>query len=221
MTAEDAVSDEKRAAFTRVRETVGVSATAGQARVLAELPGDGFLAEGEAEPLAAVDLRLLGERMEGPGKIGAAADRITEIFRRHPAALQVVFCDAWAGEWSAHAELARQLAARGVSAVAARTRDDTGPGPGFASLLRSCLTEQASVLVTGTPPAASPLPGRVTAVHHLDPPQSPARLLGRESFISETGRGASMVQVIRYVTEGTSDRAWWESVTTGRARQRR
>ena len=116
---------------------------------------------------AALDLRLLGLPMPDPGKIDAAADRITDLWRAHrddtyPApggldapvrgSLQLVFCDIGtpSDDWNVYDELRDQLVAHGMPREAVRFVHDAKSDRDKGELFAACRAGTVAVLIGST-----------------------------------------------------------------------
>jgi hypothetical protein len=171
---------------------------------------------------AALDLRLEGRPMTGPGKISTAARRVAAIWQDRPDALQLAFCDCagitglWTpfdpdnpgSSWDAHQELSRELVSLGVPRAVIRVVQGRHDWWGLNDeLAAEILNSQVRIVITDTWNALpAPLPG-LGAVHHLDPPANPGGLDLREGAIQ-----LADVQVIRYITTDCPDSTEWQAL---------
>jgi hypothetical protein len=180
---------------------------------------------------AALDLRLLGLPMTEPGKIDAAADRITDLWRAHrddtyPApggldapvrgSLQLVFCDIGtpSDDWNVYGELRGQLVARGMPREAVRFVHDAKSDRDKGELFAACRAGTVAVLIGSTEKmgVGTNVQFRAIALHHLDCPWRPADVAQREGRILRQGNHNSEVQILRYVTERSFDGYMWQTV---------
>ncbi len=116
---------------------------------------------------AALDLRLIGQPMTVPGKIGAAASRIAAIWEAHRddtcsgagghgtqvrGSLQLVFCDLGTpGDgWNVYDELRSQLAARGLPRGAIRFVHEARTDRDKGELFAACRAGSVAVLIGST-----------------------------------------------------------------------
>ena len=180
---------------------------------------------------AALDLRMLGQPMDLPGKIGAAAGRIAGIYharkddaypgpdgREAPlrGSLQLVFSDIGTpgDDWNVYDELRDQLAERGVPRETVRfiheAKSDRDKGEMFAA----CRAGGIAVLVGSTEKmgVGTNVQLRAVALHHLDCPWRPADVAQREGRILRQGNANTEVQIFRYVTERSFDGYMWQTV---------
>jgi hypothetical protein len=180
---------------------------------------------------AALDLRLLGQHMDVPGKIGAAADRIAALWRQHRddaypgrgggespvrGSLQLVFSDIGTpgDDWNVYDELRDQLAARGMPREMIRFVHDARSDRDKGELFAACRAGSVAVLIGSTEKmgVGTNVQLRATALHHLDCPWRPADVAQREGRILRQGNHNPEVQIIRYVTERSFDGYMWQTV---------
>jgi N12 class adenine-specific DNA methylase len=180
---------------------------------------------------AALDLRLIGQPMDVPGKIDAAADRIAIIWKSHrdrgyPAAsgqdsaiagsLQLVFCDLGTpGDgWNVYSELRDQLTARGLPRAAIRFVHEARTDRDKGELFAACRAGRVAVLIGSTEKmgVGTNVQARAVALHHLDCPWRPADVAQREGRILRQGNLNAEVQILRYVTEQSFDGFMWQTV---------
>jgi N12 class adenine-specific DNA methylase/SAM-dependent methyltransferase len=182
---------------------------------------------------AALDLRLVGEEPDAAGgKISAAARRIAAIYHAHrdtayrertgqpsprAGALQLVFCDVStpaAAGWNAYDELRDQLALRGVPADQVRYIQQARTDEAKANLLGAARDGQVAVLIgsTETLGVGTNVQTRAIALHHLDAPWRPADIEQRDGRILRQGNQNPVVEIIRYVTEGSFDTYMWQTL---------
>ena len=180
---------------------------------------------------AALDLRLIGQPMTVPGKIGAAASRIAAIWAAHRddtyqaaadhgapvrGSLQLVFCDLGTpGDgWNVYGELRSQLAARGLPRAAIRFVHEARTDRDKGELFAACRAGSVAVLIGSTEKmgVGTNVQARAVALHHLDCPWRPADVAQREGRILRQGNLNDEVHVIRYVTEHSFDGYMWQTV---------
>jgi hypothetical protein len=184
---------------------------------------------------AALDLRLLGLPQTTPGKIAAAADRITAIWAAHDddeyfdpdgipypgrGSLQLVFCDLGTPGpgWNVYDELRGQLVVRGLPPEKIRFIHEAKTDRDKARLFAACRTGAVAVLVGSTEKmgVGTNVQDRAIALHHLDAPWRPADVAQREGRILRQGNlnrdlGRD-VEIIRYVTERSFDGYMWQTL---------
>ena len=180
---------------------------------------------------AALDLRLIGEPMTIPGKVEAAAARITAIWEAHRhdiyttadgqdspvrGSLQIVFCDLGTpGDgWNVYAELRDQLTARGLPREGIRFVHEAKTDRDKGELFAACRAGSVAVLVGSTEKmgVGTNVQARAIALHHLDCPWRPADVAQREGRILRQGNQNAEVQILRYVTERSFDGYMWQTV---------
>lgn len=182
---------------------------------------------------AALDLRLVGEQPDPDGgKLAAAADRITAIFRSsaglryldeagephpRPGGVQLVFCDASTPSgngWNAYGELRALLTERGVPAESVRFIHEAGTDEAKAKLFAACRDGRVAVLVGSTDKMGigTNVQARAIALHHLDCPWRPADIEQRDGRIVRQGNQNAEVSILRYATEGSFDIYMWQTV---------
>lgn len=227
-------------------EDIVVPATQAQSRYLAGLrqagrkyraglaagPAAGMLGILDRERLAALDLRLAGQPMDGPGKISEAAARITSAAGHRPRGLQVVFCELGLyysvraplppgvpSSWDIRSELAGELETHGMpgdSVYSARIYDLQKPGA-TEDLTAKCREGTIKVVLASTSSISfiRPVLDRVAAVHHLDVPFSTDD--ARHRVTACTGKDGAVPPQFRYFTSGSTDAAGWQAIGEGRS----
>jgi len=181
--------------------------------------------------MAALDMRLLGQPMDVPGKIGAAAGKIAAIWQAHRddvypgpdgqphpvrGSLQIVFCDLGTprDRWNVYDELRAQLVARGLPRQAVRFIHEAATDQAKGELFAACRAGNVAVLVgtTAKMGVGTNVQARAVALHHLDAPWRPADVAQREGRILRQGNLNAEVQIIRYVTERSFDGYMWQTL---------
>lgn len=190
---------------------------------------------GEARA-ASLDLRLIGEQQNTPGKIDAAAERIAAIWRdtrdnvylvnpdddrpvEHPTrgALQIVFCDQGTPgpeKWNVYDALADALVDRGMPREKIRYVHEADTDTKKASLFAACRSGDVAVLIGSTARmgVGTNVQTRAIALHHLDCPWRPADVTQREGRILRQGNQNPEVSIYRYVVAGSFDAFSWQTV---------
>ena len=180
---------------------------------------------------AALDLRLVGLSQTVPGKIAAAADRISAIWDAHRddqyrapdgtaypvrGSLQLVFCDLGTPcpDWNAYDELRDQLAALGMPRDAIRFVHEAKNDTDLARLFAACRSGHVAVLVGSTEKmgVGTNVQDRAVALHHLDAPWRPADVEQREGRILRQGNLNGEVQIIRYLAASSFDGYMWQTL---------
>jgi N12 class adenine-specific DNA methylase len=180
---------------------------------------------------AALDLRLLGQSMDVPGKIGVAADRIAVLWHAHRddaylgpggqespvrGSLQLVFCDIGTpGEdWNVYEALRDELTARDLPRQTVRFVHDAKSDRDKGELFAACRAGSVAVLIGSTEKmgVGTNVQLRAIALHHLDCPWRPADVAQREGRILRQGNANPEIQILRYVTERSFDGYMWQTV---------
>jgi N12 class adenine-specific DNA methylase len=172
---------------------------------------------------AALDLRLMRpEAMDDPqSKVNLAVENIHRIWEntRENRSTQLVFCDLSTpqGEgFSVYRDMEEKLVKRGVP------RDEIAFIHNFDSdnaklaLFRSVRAGKLRVLFGSTAKMGSGtnVQERLIALHHLDAPWRPADVEQRDGRILRQGNKNPVVQIYRYVTEGSFDAYSWQTLET-------
>jgi N12 class adenine-specific DNA methylase len=184
---------------------------------------------------AALDLRLTGQPMTVPGKVGAAAGQIFALWQEHrddtyPAAdgtqspvrgsLQLVFCDIGtpSDDWNVYEELRDQLTALGMPRASIRFIHEAKTDRDKGELFATCRAGHVAVLIGSTEKmgVGTNVQDRAIALHHLDCPWRPADVAQREGRLLRQGNHnrnlGRDVRIIRYVTERSFDAYKWQTV---------
>jgi hypothetical protein len=155
---------------------------------------------------AALDLRMLGQPMDVPGKIGAAATRIAGIYharkddaypgpdgRDAPArgSFQPAFSDIGTpgDDWNVYEELRDQLTALGVPRDMVRFIHEAKSDRDKGELFATCRAGAVAVLIGSTEKmgVGTNVQFRAVALHHLDCPWRPADVAQREGRLLRQG----------------------------------
>lgn len=171
---------------------------------------------------AALDLRLVGERVDGrlPSKISSCAAEILRLYKEteQTRAAQLVFCDTSTPkkEFNCYDELFKALRAGGIpeeeiafvhDATTERRRD---------ALFAAVQKGRVRVLIGSTFKLGMGVnvQERLIAVHHLDVPWRPADMVQREGRILRQGNTNPLVHIFRYITVGSFDAYSWQLLET-------
>lgn len=174
----------------------------------------------------AVDPRLVGVP-EDSSKVAAVAERVARLHAEHrgarfagsevPGVLQLVFCDQGtprADGLQTYGRLRRAIVAHGVPAERVRwVHEATTPAERVA-LFGACRAGEVSVLLgsTDTLGTGANVQTRLRAIHHADAPWRPSDIEQREGRALRPGNLNPVVDVIRYVTQGTFDGYMWQTL---------
>jgi N12 class adenine-specific DNA methylase len=191
--------------------------------------------------LAALDLRMVGWRTDGQGKIDAAAERIAAIYHEYKdrtytdrdgapnpltGALQLVFSDRGTpsdkaikeGRFIAYHYLRDELVARGVPEDKIRFAQDANTAQEKAQLFSDARLGKIAILIgsTDTMGVGVNVQDRAIALHHLDCPWRPSDVTQREGRIVRQFNQHYLqkipVQVYRWIKEGSFDSFMWQTV---------
>jgi N12 class adenine-specific DNA methylase len=175
---------------------------------------------------AALDPRLVGVA-EDSTKLGALADRVAGIDRDNAATrfpgseaagvFQLIFCDQGTpGGYGlqTYGRIRRELVARGLAADRIRLVHEATTAAARARLFAACRDGAVAVLIGSTDMlgVGTNVQARLRAIHHADAPWRPSDIEQREGRAFRPGNGNPVVDVLRYVTEGTFDAYMWQTL---------
>lgn len=183
----------------------------------------------------ALDPRLVGLTPEaGTTRAESVAEQIARIYHRDsdrvyltedrsgPAALtgsfQIAFCDRGTpkadGSWTVYSAIKDELVARGVPAEEIRFIHDAKTPTQRLKLFDDAKIGKVRVLLGSTERMGTGVnvQTRLAALHHVDVPWRPADLEQREGRILRQGNQNSDVEILQYVTAGTTDTVMWGKV---------
>lgn len=133
-------------------------------------------------------------------------------------ALQLVFCDRGTpkrgARFTLYAGLKDALIASGVPAEKIAFIHDAKTAAQKLALSADCRSGRIQVLIGSTPKMGTGMnvQQRMIALHHMDVPWRPADLEQREGRILRQGNQNDNVEILTYVTEGTTDTVMWGKV---------
>ena len=174
---------------------------------------------------AALDLRVLNPRVkEHPdSKVNLAADKIFEIWKETSAqrSTQLVFCDLSTPSktnrgFCLYHDLKAKLVKHGLPAEEIAFIQDFDSDVQKHVLFKEVKSGKVRVLIGSTQKmgAGTNVQERLIAEHHLDPPWRPADVEQRDGRILRQGNQNAVVQIYRYVTEGSFDAYMWQTLET-------
>ncbi|HEY3915948.1 MAG TPA: DEAD/DEAH box helicase family protein, partial [Verrucomicrobiae bacterium] len=174
---------------------------------------------------AALDLRVLNPHAADhpDSKINLAVDKIFAVWNETSAAksTQMVFCDLSTPsklrrQFCAYDDLKEKLMKRGVPADQIAFMQDYDSDMQKESLFKDVREGRVRILPGSTQKmgAGTNVQKRLVALHHLDAPWRPADVEQREGRILRQGNSNPMVQIYRYVTEGSFDAYMWQTLET-------
>jgi N12 class adenine-specific DNA methylase/SAM-dependent methyltransferase len=163
------------------------------------------------------------------GKVELVADRIAKIYARdidrlypgseRPGSLQLALCDQGtpgSNGTQTYGRLKTELVARGVPSSAIRFVHEATTDKARAALFAACRDGQVSVLLgsTGKVGVGTNIQTRLAALHHVDVPWRPSDIEQREGRGRRPGNLARVLDIYRYVTEGSFDAYMWQTNET-------
>ncbi|HEV2330646.1 MAG TPA: DEAD/DEAH box helicase family protein, partial [Verrucomicrobiae bacterium] len=174
---------------------------------------------------AALDLRVLNARAkEHPdNKVNLAANKIFEIWKETTAqrSTQLVFCDLSTPSktnrgFCLYHDLKAKLVKHGVPTDEIAFIQDYDSDVQKHVLFKQVKSGKVRVLIGSTQKmgAGTNVQERLIAEHHLDPPWRPADVEQRDGRILRQGNQNAIVQICRYVTEGSFDAYMWQTLET-------
>ncbi|MEO8426129.1 MAG: DEAD/DEAH box helicase [Verrucomicrobiota bacterium] len=172
---------------------------------------------------AALDLRLMlpAARDEPQGKVNQAVENIHRIWQATTAerSTQMVFCDLSTPRdrgFSVYRDMAEKLEHLGVPRSDIAFVQDFDTDAGKLTLFRDVRAGKVRVLFGSTQKMGSGtnVQERLIALHHLDAPWRPADVEQREGRILRQGNKNPVVQIYRYVSEGSFDAYMWQTLET-------
>jgi hypothetical protein len=172
---------------------------------------------------AALDLRLMksSARDEPQGKVNQAVENIYQIWKttRPERSAQLVFCDLSTPKdkgFSVYRDMAGKLERLGVPGNQIAFIQDYDSDASKLALFRDVRSGKVRVLLGSTQKMGSGtnVQERLIALHHLDAPWRPADVGQREGRILRQGNKNAVVQIYRYVTEGSFDAYMWQTLET-------
>lgn len=174
---------------------------------------------------AALDLRLvLGPMSDNPVfKVNQAAREVFAVWSasREQRLTQLVFCDlstpkAEGQGFSVYDDLKAKLVQAGVPAAEIAFIQDYDSDAAKLALFKDVRSGKVRILMGSTQKmgAGTNVQAKLVALHHLDAPWRPADIEQREGRILRQGNSNPVVQVMRYVTEGSFDAYMWQTLET-------
>jgi hypothetical protein len=172
---------------------------------------------------AALDLRLMKPAApdEPQGKVNLAVEKIFNIWQesKPERSAQLVFCDLSTPKdkgFSVYNDMAQKLEKLGIPSSEIAFIQDYDSDAAKLTLFRDVRAGKVRVLFGSTQKMGSGtnVQERLIALHHLDAPWRPADVEQREGRILWQGNKNAVVQVFRYVTEGSFDAYMWQTLET-------
>ncbi|TLQ38938.1 hypothetical protein [Streptomyces marianii] len=176
---------------------------------------------------AALDLELVGLEPDGPGKAGAIAENVLNVYHRTKdlklpddpedvaGGFQIVFCDLGTPSKEkgsqVYGKIRRQLIDGGIPRERIRFIHDYNSDLAKEQLFTDCRAGKVSVLFASTEKAGvgTNVQTRGVALHHADPPHKPAEWEQREGRLDRPGNGlidlGMEVEFYRYLAKNSFD----------------
>ena len=172
---------------------------------------------------AALDLRLMlpSAKDDPQSKVNLAVENIYRIWEatKEDRLAQLVFCDLSTPKdngFSVYEDMEQKLVKLGVPQADIAFIQDYDADNAKLALFRSVRAGKTRILFGSTQKMGSGtnVQERLIALHHLDAPWRPADVEQREGRILRQGNKNSVVQIYRYVTEGSFDAYMWQTLET-------
>jgi hypothetical protein len=155
------------------------------------------------------------------GKVNLAVDKIFNIWLETKAdrLSQLVFCDLSTPKdkgFSVYNDMAQKLEKLGIPANEVAFIQDHESDASKLTLFRDVRAGKVRVLFGSTQKMGSGtnVQERLIALHHLDAPWRPADVEQRDGRILRQGNKNAVIQIFRYVTEGSFDAYMWQTLET-------
>jgi len=170
-----------------------------------------------------LDLRLMipTAREEPQSKVNQAVENIHRIWQATTAerSAQMVFCDLSTPKdrgFSVYRDIAEKLECLGVPSGDIAFIQDFDTDAGKLALFRDVRAGKVRILFGSTQKMGSGtnVQERLIALHHLDAPWRPADVEQREGRILRQGNKNPVIQIFRYVSEGSFDAYMWQTLET-------
>src|SRR5665213_1741880 len=172
---------------------------------------------------AALDLRLMipTAKDDPQSKVNLAVENIYRIWEttKEDSLAQLVFCDLSTPKdtgFSVYEDMEQKLVKLGVPQEDIAFIQDYDADNAKLALFRSVRAGKTRILFGSTQKMGSGtnVQERLIALHHLDAPWRPSDVEQREGRILRQGNKNSVVQIYRYVTEGSFDAYMWQTLET-------
>jgi N12 class adenine-specific DNA methylase len=180
-------------------------------------PVDNMLAVCTDGRRGATDPALLGLHDPEPGKLGAVAQEVLQVWEAFPTELQIIFCDmgtpnAKKGPQT-YGRIKERLIAGGMPADRIVFVHDATSGRDRAALFARCRSDDGPLVIMGSTEklgVGTNIQTRGIAMHHVDAPFRPADVEQRDGRFIRPGNRNKRVFIFRYITERTFDAYMWQ-----------
>src|SRR5438094_7265469 len=172
---------------------------------------------------AALDMRLVNPRVaeQSEGKVNLAVSQIFHIWQvtAEQRSSQLVFCDLSTPKdqgFSVYEDMKNKLVAKGIPAGEIAFVQAYEADAEKLALFKDVRAGRVRILFGSTQKLGSGtnVQERLIALHHLDAPWRPADVEQREGRILRQGNTNPVVQIYRYVSEGSFDAYMWQTLET-------
>lgn len=165
----------------------------------------------------ALDIRLVNQNVlpSTKTKVQACAEQVYRIYTEEPTVTQLVFCDISTPKesFNIYDELADELARMGMPRYLISFIQDCGNSTKKRKTITDALNDGKSKVLLGSTfmlGTGVNVQKHLFAVHHLDVPWRPADMIQREGRMIRQGNENHVVEIYRYVTEGSFDAYSWQ-----------
>lgn len=165
----------------------------------------------------ALDIRLVEPSVlpSAKTKVQACAEEVYRIYTEEPSVTQLVFCDISTPKagFNIYDCLADCLAKMGMPRYLISFIQDGGNSTKRRKTITDALNDGKSKVLLGSTfmlGTGVNVQKHLFAVHHLDVPWRPADMIQREGRMIRQGNDNHIVEIYRYVTEGSFDAYSWQ-----------
>lgn len=165
---------------------------------------------------AALDLTLVDrEQPKNRSKTTACVRNVVKLYRDYPETTQLIFCDystPKGADFNVYQNLKSCLVEEGIPSEEIAFIHSFNTESKKLELFRRFNTGEVRILIGSTFKLGigSNVQTRLKAIHHLDVPWRPADMVQREGRILRRGNENEVVQIYRYITEGSFDSYCWQ-----------
>lgn len=168
---------------------------------------------------ASTDIRLVREGMDDEitySKASVCAEKMVEIYQKHPGTTQIAFCDCSTPKstFNVYDEIRKQLELRGIPEEEIAYIHDGSTAAKRKKLLEEFNAGKIRIMIGSTKKLGTGVnvQENLIAVHHVDVPWRPADFTQREGRIIRQGNKNEKVFIYRYITENSFDAYMWQLI---------